>query len=84
MEALMYETMAEVHAVAGDPETALKMLLEGHRRRPMGDLNFRIGLIHDQCGNQAKAREYFTRALAEDSPEKIDAVKDIIDSKLQS
>jgi hypothetical protein len=84
MEALMYETMAKVYAVAGDAETALKMLQEGHQRRPMGDLNYRIGLIYDQCGNQAKTREYLERALAEDSPEKIHAVKDIIDSKLHS
>jgi hypothetical protein len=84
MEALMYETVAEVHALAGDPEAALTMLHEGHRRRPMGDLNFRIGLIYDQCGNRAQAREYFKRALAEDSPEKIQAVRDIIDSKLDS
>ena len=80
----MYDTMARVQALAGDPETAITMLQESHRRRPMGDLNFRIGLIYGQCGNQAKAREYFQRALSEDSPEKIHRVKDIIDSKLHS
>jgi tetratricopeptide (TPR) repeat protein len=84
MEALMYETMAEVHARVGDTETALKMLQEGHRRRPMGDLNFRIALIYDQCGQHANAVEYFRRALIEDSPEKTQAVRDIIDSKLHS
>ena len=80
----MYETMAEVHAVAGDPETALKMLHEVHKRKSIGDLNFRIGLIYDQCGNQAKAIDYFRRAIAEDSPERIQAVRDVIDSKLRS
>ena len=80
----MYETQARVHALAGDPETGRKMLRESHRHRPMGDLNFRIGLVYEQCGDHANANEYFRRALIEDSPEKIQAVRDIIESKLDS
>jgi Tfp pilus assembly protein PilF len=76
--------MAEVHARAGDSETALKMLQEAHRRKPLGDLNFRIALIYDQCGNHTNANDYFRRALIEDSPEKIETVREIIDSKLHS
>ena len=67
MRAPMYGNLALVYEATGDSESAIYALQQEHQLRPMVDLNFRIAMIYETCGDYDSAQRYCRRALEEDT-----------------